>query len=190
MTKPEFKKAFKELHARYPGFVMPEPEAVCDIWFEDMKRFSLGIFRRSLPLIVDRCPAYFPGAGMVVQIVESVLAESIISSREPRARYEPYSHGCNLQQGRTEVQFPRKLLYMMEPYEGLHVTCHSSQPFIPRCPWCGIEIAPFVNTFISMLMEKYPDQTECWNAWHKGLQLCGRCEGLRWPQDFTGRRQQ
>jgi hypothetical protein len=55
---------------------------------------------------------------------------------------------------------------------------------VPRCPWCGIDLAPFVNPVIETLMRLFPYQTRQWNPQHKGNALCQMCATRSYPKDF------
>lgn len=184
MTKAEFKKAFDELHARYPGFQMPEPKMVMAIWYEDLKRFSLKTFQRSMAEILRQEPQYFPGCGTVKRVLEAEEHGAYMAGCYPEPRFAPFDHGCKLKP--QTAKGPRKLLYILCPYEALHILCRlKGEEFQVRCPWCGVEQKSWSNPFVELLMKMHPVETKGWNPTYKGLMLCETCARIPWPRGFV-----
>lgn len=178
MTKQEFKREFDGLHARYPGFVMPEPKSVMRIYYQDLGLFSTETLRRAIPEIMAASPLYFPTAAVIVKACEAAQAITAMQGRIPRPKYYPAEHGCNLHK-KQEMSQARRLLFEVSPYEGFHVLCRGEMHSV--CPECGTVQAPFENPFIVLLMEQYPEETQGWNSDHKGNLLCKGCETIDGP---------
>src|ERR1039458_2817054 len=137
VTRAEFNTAFKALHSRYPGFAMPDPKSVGDIWFQDLKRYSLKTLNRAIPQIEEATPQFFPTCGVVRNICQGIV--EIDHIQRPTKWIEPHDHGCGLS-GKIEISGIRALLYHASPYEALHVKCTGMM--VPRCPACGADVPP------------------------------------------------
>jgi hypothetical protein len=188
MTQSEWKKAFIELHAEYPGFSMPDPKIVERVYFDQLKNFSLEIFKRALPELLRMNPQFFPACGVVKSMCESAALMQDSQGHLPKRRFHPEDHGCKMV-GKQEMSHARRLLFEVAPFEGYHVEC--SGEIHPVCPECGISQAPFVNPFISLLMKEYPSDTKDWSSLHKGTLLCHACEvidGPYWVKKLYDRR--
>jgi len=172
MTGEEWAKNFNDLHRRYPGFVMPEPERVMRIYYDDLKHISNRVFQGSVRRILELSPKQFPTSGVILAACESVSQDP--ASPKPPRRFAPNDHGCKLEFERIDIEGTRVNLYRINPYEGFHVLCQG--PMIPRCPKCGKNLPPWENPVIRQMMTENPDETECWNAAHKGNLLCYDCE--------------
>lgn len=186
MEKAEFQKAFKNLQSRYPGSVLDKYDLkdqarICAVYFEELKSFDLNTFKLALPEIVRRIPDFFPAVGRVKLICSEVREQSLRQGSLPRPRFRPADHGCKIT-GRQQIEKIRRLLFEVSPYEAVHVLCQGEMH--PVCPNCGIEHNPWENPIIAVLMEQYPNDTECWNSMHKGNLLCVSCERMEWPKEF------
>jgi hypothetical protein len=88
-------------------------------------------------------------------------------------RFKPFEHECRQVTVLDSVAL--KLLSHVAPYEAQHIACLGGNLTL-RCPNCGGEVEPFLNPFISSLIDGFPHETVGWNPWHKGFVLCRSCE--------------
>lgn len=182
MNSTEWKQMFRHLRSQYPGFSMPEPAYVEKVYFEELRQFSEKVVVKSIADLKRTSPQFFPPLGVLRNACESAAEAFAAEGKYPNVKFWPHDHGCNCEKVRTEISGPRKLLYNIAPYEAVHVLCRSNQP--PRCPWCGLNVAPFINPFIQLLIETHPEDTKGWNPAHKGNVLCGSCDTLKYPEQF------
>jgi len=182
MKIEDFKREFKKLQSRYPNFDIPDVPAVLMIYFETLWRFNLEVVKRACARAARMSPNFFPALGLLENCCEAVRDEIELGLKYPKPKFYPHDHGCGLDGKRVNVSGARRLLFQMSPYEGLHILCRSNRP--PRCPWCGIDVAPFENPFHLQLMRSFPGETRGWNPAMKGTILCRNCEKLNYPSDF------
>lgn len=179
MTKDQFKTEFQSWRIKYPNNPMqawPDEDKakVLLIWYGDLKYYSIDTLKKAMVEVYQESPLYFPTCAVVKRECEAVLVRGSGSGRVPTIRFQPEDHGCSLEKQAFEKA--HKLLYTVNSYEAFHVRCEGD--IRPRCPECGISLAPFENPFIRLLMEQYPDDTECWNPLHKGTILCDACKSF------------
>jgi hypothetical protein len=191
MTRDEFAKEFKGLHARFPGFIMPDPKTVLATYFQDLQFYPLVVFKKGMQEALAKNPTYFPTAAELKAGCETVKAVQQAKGSIPRKRYDEGEHANCLVHGKPQVvSGPRRQLCELSSYEGGHVLCPGV--IRPVCPECGQYQEPWHNPLILMFIEKFPTETAGWSAWHKGNLLCERCapglDGPHWVEALHQRR--
>ena len=176
MTQQEFTPEIKDLIAAYPSFRPENKGEVARAYFGILARFSLTSLRRAIREARHAEPNYFPSAPALEGLCEQAEATAV-SSRRLEAKFEPQDHECGFKGAvKVSVGSALKLLYLMFPYEAIHVRCPGAPQ--PICPTCGIAQPPYINPLIAYLIQSplYKAETQGWNAHHKGLLLCPTCE--------------
>lgn len=183
MQKSRFQNWFNDLHAHYPGFQMPSPKLVMDIYFKELGRYPEETLNGCVGGLLSASPQFFPTAGLIKQQCEALIDATRAQGKKPRVRYWPHDHGCQVNGSKLKLAGPRKFLYAINAYEAAHVLCACDKS--PRCPWCGRDSISFINPMIKKLMEDFPLTTKGWNPAHKGNSLCVDCERRDYPQGFV-----
>ncbi|HVN82271.1 MAG TPA: hypothetical protein VMW38_25020 [Terriglobia bacterium] len=192
MDKKEFEREFKELHARFPGFNMPEPRIVMSIWYQDFQSYAVPLFKRAVADVLSNRPSFFPSSADIKVACESIVATQQYQGKIPHPKYPPAKHpNCHVHDVIQNIAGPRRRLYALYPYEGTHVLCRGEMN--PVCPECGTFLDPWENPFIQLMMKLYPAETVGWNPLHKGNLPCPACsslvDGIDWIAKVNNRRQ-